>query len=47
VEQGREFLWSFTAAAVKKGEEREKAESQALGVFCQGLLASAEFRYLN
>ncbi|MFP6882859.1 MAG: PSD1 and planctomycete cytochrome C domain-containing protein [Roseibacillus sp.] len=47
MEQAKEFLWSFTAAAVKKGEERSRAGYKALRVFCQALLVSAEFRYLN
>ena len=47
VEQAREFLWDFTAAAVKKGDERREAGYQALRAFCQALLISAEFRYLN
>ena len=47
VEQAKGFLWSFTAAAVKKGEERNRASYKALRSFCQALLVSAEFRYLN
>ena len=47
LEQAREFLWDFTAAAVKKGDERREAGYQALRAFCQALLISAEFRYLN
>ena len=47
VEQAKGFLWSFTAAAVKKGEERSRAGYKALRAFCQALLVSAEFRYLN
>ena len=47
LEQAREFLWDFTAAAVKKGDERTEAGYQALRAFCQALLISAEFRYLN
>jgi hypothetical protein len=47
VEQAKGFLWSFTAAAVKKGEERKRAGYKALRSFCQALLVSAEFRYLN
>jgi hypothetical protein len=47
LEEAKEFLWSFTAAAVKKGEERSRAGYKALRVFCQALLVSAEFRYLN
>jgi len=46
-EQAKGFLWSFTAAAVKKGEERSRAGYKALRAFCQALLVSAEFRYLN
>ena len=47
LEQAKGFLWSFTAAAVKKGEERSRAGYKALRAFCQALLVSAEFRYLN
>ncbi len=47
VEQAKGFLWSFTATAVKKGEERSRAGYKALRAFCQALLVSAEFRYLN
>ena len=47
MEQALEFLWNFTAAAVKKGDERREGGYQALRAFCQALLISAEFRYLN
>ena len=47
IEQSENFLWNFMAAARKKGESRENTDNLALGSFCQGLLASAEFRYLN
>ncbi|MFM1558370.1 MAG: PSD1 and planctomycete cytochrome C domain-containing protein [Roseibacillus sp.] len=47
LENSTSFLWSFMAAAQKKGESRERAGYLALSSFCQGLLASAEFRFLN
>ena len=47
LENSTSFLWSFMAAAQKKGESRERGGYLALSSFCQGLLASAEFRFLN
>jgi hypothetical protein len=47
IEKATDFLWNFMAAAQKKGESREQAGLLALSSLCQGLLASAEFRYLN
>ncbi|MEO1845379.1 MAG: DUF1553 domain-containing protein, partial [Akkermansiaceae bacterium] len=47
LENSTSFLWSFVAAAQKKGESRERGGYLALSSFCQGLLASAEFRFLN
>lgn len=46
-EQAKSFLWNFVAAARKKGSEKERAGFMALSAFCQGLLISAEFRFLN
>ncbi len=47
VEQAKAFLRHFTGAAAREGAERKRAEFRALSAFCQGLLISAEFRFLN
>ena len=47
IEQAKSFLWNFISVAQRKGRGREEAGILALSSFCQGLLCSAEFRYLN
>jgi hypothetical protein len=47
IEQAKSFLWNFISVAQRKGRVREEAGILALSSFCQGLLCSAEFRYLN
>ena len=47
LERAKSFLWNFRAAAKKRGGNARDAELLALSSFCQGLLVSAEFRYLN
>ena len=47
IEQAKSFLWNFISVARRKGRGREEAGILALSSFCQGLLCSAEFRYMN
>jgi cytochrome c553 len=41
------YIERFTETAAKEGLDPEKTRALALATFCQSLLASAEFRYLN
>jgi Protein of unknown function (DUF1549)/Protein of unknown function (DUF1553)/Planctomycete cytochrome C len=43
----RNFWMRFPDQAAKGGIPRDKAQYSALSAFCQSLIASAEFRYLN
>jgi hypothetical protein len=49
-EEGRKtkaFIDRFLATAEESGIEQERARILALTSFCQSLISSAEFRYLN
>ena len=42
-----QYINNFVAAARDEGKGRFGAQSLAFSTFCQSLLASAEFRYIN
>ncbi len=43
----RNFWVKFPGQAAKSGVPKDRVQFSALSAFCQGLIASAEFRYLN
>ncbi len=42
-----DFYQAYVPSVTQKTGDKQKAETQFLTYFCQGLLSSAEFRYLN
>lgn len=47
IESSMDFFRTFMPQAMEQSRSREQAGYLALATFCQGLIASAEFRYLN
>jgi len=47
VEKTKAYFSAFIEAAAGSGKSRSESGSLALATFCQSLLSSAEFRYLN